>query len=85
MFVTSDEFTILGKRVDRMEQAVSNIVRKVRKNLCSTSPDNFNQIDSIVDKIDQMDKHKARQDNARDKLFSELGHKNGGGGSSRRS
>ena len=29
MFVTSDEFNILGKRVERMEQAVSNIVRKV--------------------------------------------------------
>ena len=40
------------------------------------------KIDSIVDKIDQMDRHKARQDNARDKLFNELGHKNG---SSRRS
>ena len=31
------------------------------------------QIDSIVTKIDQMDKHKARQDSARDKLFGEIG------------
>merc|ERR1712003_463304 len=58
MFVTSDEFNILGKRVDRMEAAVANVVRK---------------IDSIVTKIDQMDKHKARQDSARDKLFGEIG------------
>lgn len=58
MFVTSDEFSVLGKRVERMEAAVANVVRK---------------IDSIVTKIDQLDKHKARQDSARDKLFGEIG------------
>ena len=29
MFVTSDEFNVLGKRVERMEAAVANVVRKV--------------------------------------------------------
>ena len=57
---------------------------RLKNMLTFTWTDNIYQIDSIVDKIDQMDRHKARQDNARDKLFGELGHKNGGG-SSRRS
>ena len=29
MFVTSDEFNVLGKRVERMEAAVANVVNKV--------------------------------------------------------
>ena len=36
MFVTSDEFNVLGKRVERMEAAVANVVRKVRSHPLSS-------------------------------------------------
>ena len=123
MFISNDEFGVLTKRVERMESAVGNVVRKVFKKffvclkqtkksphlrlpfsktkcadcmypeirsfwflVCSKQTEHFFigrkecafkntkiKIDSIVNKIDQMDRQKARQDSAREKLFGEIG------------
>ncbi|CAG5091366.1 Oidioi.mRNA.OKI2018_I69.PAR.g13008.t1.cds [Oikopleura dioica] len=58
MFVSNDEFTILSRRVDRLEHHVSKIASR---------------IDSIVNKIESFDKLKTRESSARSDLFSNLG------------
>ncbi|CBY35856.1 unnamed protein product [Oikopleura dioica] len=58
MFVSNDEFTILSRRVDRLEHHVSKIASR---------------IDSIVNKIETFDKQKSRESSARSDLFSNLG------------
>lgn len=72
MFVSNDEFTILSRRVDRLEHHVSKIASR---------------IDSIVNKIETFDKvnchikaklnfsykQKSRESSARTDLFSNLG------------
>ena len=57
MFVTGDEFNVLTRRVDRIEHHIAKIGSK---------------IDSIVSKLDLMDRQKQRENNVRDKLFHSL-------------
>ena len=62
LLMLSERFASNQSVVDRRRSKPSMVALKIKF-----------QIDSIVTKIDQMDKHKARQDSARDKLFGEIG------------
>ena len=57
MFVSGDEFNVLTRRVDRIEHHISKIASK---------------IDSIVTKLDLMDRQKQRESEVRDNLFNQL-------------